>query len=75
MEEHLLCNRRYAMGDRVSGPVLFARYAYPPNSHGYCGPNDHTAFFESGVARSDDGGLRAMSQQFAGAWPLSLIHI
>jgi len=54
---------------KVSGPVLFARYAYPPNSHGYCGPNDHTAFFESGVARSDDGGLRAMSQQFAGAWP------
>jgi hypothetical protein len=48
--------------------VLFARYAYPPNSHGYCGPNDHTAFFQQGLA-GDDRGLRAMSQQFAGAWP------
>ncbi|MCW2779872.1 MAG: uncharacterized protein JWR35_321 [Marmoricola sp.] len=52
----------------VAGPVLFARYAYPPNSHGYCGPNDHTAFFQQGMA-GDDRGLRAMSQQFAGAWP------
>ncbi len=51
------------------GPVLFARYAFPPNSHGFCGPNDHAAFFEYGVAGTDDGGLRAMSQQFAGAWP------
>ena len=57
------------MRDVVPGPVLFARYAFPPNSHGYCGPNDHTAFFEYGVAGADDRGLRAMSQQFAGAWP------
>jgi hypothetical protein len=53
----------------VPGPVLFARYAFPPNSHGYCGPGDHTAFFEYGVAGADDGGLRSMAQQFAGAWP------
>jgi hypothetical protein len=53
----------------VAGPVLFARYAFPPNSHGYCGPSDHDAFFEYGVAGKDDRGLRAMSQQFAGAWP------
>ena len=57
------------MHDVVPGPVLFARYAFPPNSHGYCGPNDHTSFFEYGVAGADDRGLRAMSQQFAGAWP------
>ena len=49
--------------------MLFARYAFPPNSHGFCGPGDHTAFFEYGVSGVDDGGLRAMSQQFAGAWP------
>lgn len=49
--------------------MLFARYAFPPNSHGYCGPGDSTAFFEYGVAGADDRGLRAMSQQFAGAWP------
>ncbi len=53
----------------VPGPVLFARYAFPPNSHGYCGPNDHGAFFEYGVAGRDDRGLRSMSQQFQGAWP------
>ena len=57
------------MRDVVPGPVLFARYAFPPNSHGYCGPNDHTAFFEYGVAGADDGGLRSMSKQFEGAWP------
>lgn len=58
------------LGQHVApGPVLFARYAFPPNSHGFCGPTDHTAFFEYGVAGADDRGLRAMSQQFAGAWP------
>jgi uncharacterized protein DUF6390 len=51
------------------GPVLFARYAFPPNSHGFCGPNDPAAFFEYGVAGADDRGLRVLSQQFAGAWP------
>jgi len=53
----------------VPGPVLFARYAFPPNSHGFCGPGDSTAFFEYGVAGADDRGLRDLSQQFAGAWP------
>ena len=54
---------------RVPGPVLFARYAFPPNSHGFCGPPDSGGFFEYGVAGVDDGGLRAMARQFAGAWP------
>jgi hypothetical protein len=49
--------------------VLFARYAFPPNSHGFCGPADSSGFFEHGVAGRDDGGLRSMAQQFAGAWP------
>jgi hypothetical protein len=53
----------------VPGPVLFARYAFPPNSHGFCGPADSGAFFEYGVAGQDDGGLRALARQFAGAWP------
>jgi hypothetical protein len=53
----------------VPGPVLFARYAFPPNSHGFCGPADSAGFFEYGVTGQDDGGLRAMAQQFAGAWP------
>src|SRR3954469_25621371 len=53
----------------VPGPVLFARYAFPPNSHGFCGPADSGGFFEYGVAGRDDGGLRAIAQQLAGAWP------
>ena len=51
------------------GPVLFARYAFPPNSHGFCGPADSGGLFEYGVAGVDDRGLRSMAQQFAGAWP------
>jgi hypothetical protein len=62
-----------AVADRqpgaVPGPVLFARYAFAPNSHGYCGPADSGGLFEYGVAGRDDGGLRAMARQFAGAWP------
>jgi len=53
----------------VSGPVLFARYAFPPNSHGFCGPTDHGSFFEHAVTGADDRGLRDLSRQFAGAWP------
>ena len=53
----------------VPGPVLFARYAFPPNSHGFCGPADSGGLFEYGVAGRDERGLRAMAQQFAGAWP------
>jgi hypothetical protein len=53
----------------VPGPVLFARYAFPPNSHGFCGPADSGGLFEYGVAGRDDGGLRAMARQFEGAWP------
>jgi hypothetical protein len=48
--------------------VLFARYAFPPNSHGFCGPADHGGFFEHGVAGAE-AGLRDMARQFAGAWP------
>ncbi|HET6694587.1 MAG TPA: DUF6390 family protein, partial [Pedococcus sp.] len=53
----------------VSGAVLFVRYAFPPNSHGYCGPSDNTGFFEYGVTGMVDPGLRLMAQAFAGAWP------
>jgi hypothetical protein len=52
----------------VPGPVLFARYAFPPNSHGFCGPPDSRGFFDLGVA-GVDAGLRTMARQFAGAWP------
>ncbi|MGD0853041.1 MAG: DUF6390 family protein [Acidimicrobiales bacterium] len=53
----------------VSGPSLFARYAYPPNELGYCGPRDSGALIESGT---DPGGaalLGHLAHQFDGAWP------
>ncbi len=54
---------------RVPGPVLFARYAYPPNERGSCGPPQHRTLFEYGAAAEVDPGLRQLAQGFAGAWP------
>ncbi|MDJ0394690.1 DUF6390 family protein [Rhodococcus sp. G-MC3] len=51
------------------GPVLFNRYAYPPNELGYCGPDgsaDLLARLSSGVGDMD---LRARARGFDGAWP------
>ncbi len=56
-----------------SGPVLFARYAYPPNALGYCGPDDSRSLLEQAASASDGGavaaGLRALARGFDGAWP------
>lgn len=54
---------------KVPGPLLFARYAYPPNSLGYCGPGDHRALLEYAVAGVVDPGLIELESAFAGAWP------
>lgn len=54
---------------RTSGAVAFARYAYPPNLLGYCGPDDHQALLEYADAEVVDGGLRQLAQGFDGAWP------
>jgi hypothetical protein len=53
----------------ASGPTLFVRYAFPPNSHGYCGPGDSQSFLEYGVTGAVDPGFRLLAQAFAGAWP------
>ena len=42
----------------TDGPLLFARYAYPPNELGYCGGDDHRALLEQTSAGVVDGGLR-----------------
>ena len=55
----------------VPGPVLFARYAFPPNSHGFCGPADSGSFFEFGVAGRDDGGLRGWRSSSPGRGRIS----
>jgi hypothetical protein len=52
----------------ISGPVLFARYAYPPNALGYCGPSDSEALRTA--ADSGDGAtVTHLAKQFEGAWP------
>jgi hypothetical protein len=56
-------------GMNPSGPQLFARFAYPPNALGYCGPPDPRALLEQATAPSVDAGLRAAAVRFEGAWP------
>jgi hypothetical protein len=51
------------------GPLLFARYAYPPNELGYCGPSDPGALLESASAGLDLAELAHLATRFAGAWP------
>lgn len=52
-----------------SGLQLFARYAYPPNERGYCGPDDHRALLEYRTAGIVDGGLADLAKAFHGPWP------
>jgi hypothetical protein len=54
---------------RADGPLLFARYAYPPNELGYCGGDDHQALLEQTSAGVVDGDLRQRLREFEGAWP------
>ncbi len=52
----------------TSGPVRFARFAFPPNRLGYCGPGDggELAHYTRG---HDDPGLRDIAAGFEGAYP------
>jgi Family of unknown function (DUF6390) len=57
-----------------AGPLLFARYAYPPNALGLCGADDSRTLLEYGDARESDAGLAELARTFDGAWPyLTLI--
>ena len=47
-----------------AGHALFARYAFPPNELGYCGPAD-AALLRS----ADPSGIAAHAREFDGAWP------
>jgi hypothetical protein len=53
----------------ISGPVLFARYAYPPNSLGLCGPKDPGGLWQATVEGVDLDHLAHLASQFEGAWP------
>ena len=58
----------------TAGPLLFARYAYPPNSLGYCGADETRTLLEYGDAGASDAGLAELARTFEGAWPyLTLI--
>ncbi|GAA3745816.1 DUF6390 family protein [Streptomyces tremellae] len=46
------------------GALLFARYAYPPNELGYCGPPDASALLRADVP----GGIARRAREFEGAW-------
>jgi hypothetical protein len=56
------------------GPLLFARYAYPPNALGLCGADVQRTLLEYGDANASDAGLAELARTFDGAWPyLTLI--
>jgi hypothetical protein len=58
----------------IPGPLLFARYAYPPNALGLCGADTPRVLLEYGDARASDPGLAEVASTFEGAWPyLTLI--
>ncbi|MGQ0837241.1 DUF6390 family protein [Actinokineospora sp.] len=52
-----------------SGAELFFRYAYPPNSLGFCGPADSDELLSFRAAGADDRGLVRLVRGFSGAWP------
>lgn len=53
----------------TSGPLLFARYAYPPNSLGYCGPADPAALLGAAAEAGDPAAVTHLASRFEGAWP------
>ncbi len=58
--------------DLLPGPVLFARYAYPPNALGYCGPSDSTGLLQRASEDPEGSELTDLARlvpQFEGAWP------
>lgn len=52
----------------TSGPSLFARFAFPPNALGYCGPTDSVELFEVSSAGADRE-ISALATAFDGAFP------
>jgi hypothetical protein len=52
----------------ASGPMLFARYAYPPNRLGLCGPDDAPSLRDAALA-AEDREVRELARGFEGAFP------
>lgn len=55
----------------AEGAAVFARFAYPPNALGYCGPADAQGTLRGGAGASsvDAAAVLALARQFDGAWP------
>jgi len=56
-------------GVNASGLQLFARYAYPPNQRGYCGPDEARTLIEYAAAGITDPGLAMLARAFHGPLP------
>ncbi|MDX6310238.1 MAG: hypothetical protein QOI06_3284 [Nocardioidaceae bacterium] len=52
---------------RTTGPELFARYAYPPNELGYCGPGDPHGLLVRGSPEAS-AEIARRAREFEGAW-------
>lgn len=53
----------------MSGPELFARFAYPPNALGYCGPDAADELLGYAHDPAGEREVRALARGFEGAWP------
>jgi hypothetical protein len=60
--------RRPRRAPAAPGPVVFARYAYPPNRLGLCGPDDSAELLASALANQETE-LRQLARGFEGAYP------
>jgi hypothetical protein len=57
------------VGTWLPGPLLFARFAFPPNRLGLCGPESGQTLPEHVRAGRPDPELARIAQQFEGAYP------
>ena len=57
------------IGVSTHGLQRFARYAYPPNLRGYCGPDDAGTLLEYAAAGVTDPGLVQLARAFHGPVP------
>jgi hypothetical protein len=51
----------------AAGTALFARYAYPPNELGYCGPDNASILLATNSAAAEQQ-IAEHARQFEGAW-------
>jgi hypothetical protein len=61
--------RAGTVGPWLPGPLLFARFAFPPNRLGLCGPESGQTLPERVRTGRPDPELSRIAQQFEGAYP------